>query len=161
MDWKTYFSKQEQLDQYIIDNHELHKKDLFHDKMLALLVELGELANEKRSFKFWSEKEASPNSVILEEFVDNIHFLLSLGLEKKYRFSKIDVQSSKKNLTQQFIDVFNKALFFYKEQSEAAYISLFETYLQLGEALGFSEADIFKAYDKKNEVNYERQNQGY
>lgn len=56
LDWGILFSKQEKLDQYIIENHQLHDQDLFEEKMLALLVELGELANETRCFKFWSEK---------------------------------------------------------------------------------------------------------
>lgn len=161
MNWQTLFSKQKNLDQYIIDNHKLHTKKLFDDKMLALLVELGELANETRCFKFWSDKEASADSVIVEEFVDNIHFLLSLGLEKDYRFTEINVSASTQTTTDQFIDVFNKALYFYKEQTEESFLSLFQSFLQLGQKLGFTVEDIFKAYDEKNEVNYERQDQGY
>ena len=48
---------------------------------MALLVER-ELANETRSFKFWSTKGPSANEIILEEYVDSIHFLLSLLIEK-------------------------------------------------------------------------------
>lgn len=161
MEWSSLFSKQANLDHYIMENHQLHNQDLFNEKMLALLVELGELANETRCFKFWSEKEASPDSVIIEEFVDNIHFLLSLGLEKGYQFSEIDVVTGKQTVTNLFIDVFNKALYFYQDQTEEAYLALFQVFLQLGEKLGFTVEDIFQAYDKKNEVNYERQDQGY
>ncbi len=45
---------------------------------LALTIELAELANETRCFKYWSSKGPSEREVILEEFVDSIHFLLSL-----------------------------------------------------------------------------------
>src|SRR5699024_11677065 len=125
-------------DHYIMENHQLHNQDLFNVIMLAHLVELGELANETRCFKFWSEKEASLDSVIVEEFVDNIHFLLSLGLETGYRFSEIVVLTDKQTVTNQFIDVFNKALCFYKEQTEEAFLSLFQVFLQLGKKLGFT-----------------------
>jgi len=50
------FTMQRQLDQHIEDKHELHKEDLIPRKLLALLVEIGELANETRCFKFWSVK---------------------------------------------------------------------------------------------------------
>src|SRR5699024_1123161 len=98
-----------------------------------------------------------PDSVIVEEFVDNIHFLLSLGLEKGYRFSEIEVLTDKQTVTNQFIDVFNKALCFYKEQTEEAFLSLFQVFLQLGKKLGFTVEDIFQAKDKKIEENNERQ----
>src|SRR5688500_20051556 len=57
------------------------KTDVFREKCLALLVELGELANETRCFKFRSKKPRNDDSVLLEEYVDNRHFRLSLGLE--------------------------------------------------------------------------------
>ena len=155
------FSKQKKLDQYIFDKQQLGSKDLFEERVLALLVELGELANETRCFKFWSAKVASSKEVILEEYVDNIHFLLSIGLHKGYRFTYIDCTSPETNATKQFNTVFQKALAFYAEPTETAYVVLFQAYLQLASVLGFSEADIFRAYDEKNEVNYERQDQGY
>lgn len=161
LDWGILFSKQEKLDQYIIENHQLHDQDLFEEKMLALLVELGELANETRCFKFWSEKKASERSIILEEYVDNIHFLLSLGLTKQYEFAQIEDETSHLTETEQFNDVFKKALNFYTEQTKETYITLFQSYIQLGALLGFTVTDIIKAYDEKNEVNYERQDQGY
>lgn len=163
MKWKTLFSKQQKLDQYIIENHHLENEDLFQERFLALLVELGELANETRCFKYWSEKEASPTSVILEEYVDNIHFLLSLGLEKGFQFSDVSLPELEANITAtaQFNQVFQKALTFFTKPTETAYIALFQAYLQLANILGFSVEDIFRAYDEKNEVNYERQDQGY
>lgn len=161
LDWGILFSKQEKLDQYIIENHQLHDQDLFEEKMLALLVELGELANETRCFKFWSEKKASERSVILEEYVDNIHFLLSLGLTKQYEFSQIADETSQLTETEQFNNVYKKALHFYTAQTKESYITLFQAYIQLGALLGFTVNDIIKAYDEKNEVNYERQDQGY
>lgn len=128
---------------------------------MALLVELGELANETRCFKFWSTKERAERKVILEEYVDNIHFLLSIGLEKGYHFSKIDFDTVDTQETLQFNRVFQQCLHFYEDQSKENYLQLFKAYLQLGSILGFDEKDILEAYEKKNEVNYERQEQGY
>lgn len=161
MDWQILFNKQKELDEYISNQHSLHGQNLLEEKILALLVELGELANETRCFKFWSTKPRSERSIILEEYVDNIHFLLSIGLEKGYQFSTIDVEKVNTKETLQFNRVFQKCLTFYEEQSNENYVDLFKAYLQLGHLLGFDEEAIFKAYDEKNEVNYERQVQGY
>jgi dimeric dUTPase (all-alpha-NTP-PPase superfamily) len=38
---------------------------------------------------------------------------------------------------------------------------LFRHYVYLGELLGFSHEEVFDAYVKKNEVNYNRQKEGY
>ena len=76
------FLAQKELDARIEEQHPRAEGEIRNpEKVLALLVELGELANETRCFKFWSFKPASEKKVILEEFVDGIHFLLSLGLE--------------------------------------------------------------------------------
>ena|SRR5690625_143364 len=152
---------QKDLDKYIENNHQLEGQDLIEEKVLALLVELGELANETRCFKFWSTKGKSDQETILEEYVDNIHFLLSIGLEKGFQFTQIVSANTRLNETKQFNYVFNCCLQFYRDQSERNYIQLFQAYLQLGNLLGFSEKSILEAYHKKNEVNYERQEQGY
>ncbi|HAQ08050.1 MAG TPA: dUTPase, partial [Bacillus bacterium] len=81
MNIEKLFRMQKELDRHIELQHGLVEEDLFDRKILALLVELGELANETRCFKFWSLKPSSEKQVILEEFVDGIHFILSLGIE--------------------------------------------------------------------------------
>lgn len=80
----TLFKMQKALDSHIESQHGLQNEDLFERKVLALLVEIGELANETRCFKFWSVKPSSERNVILEEFVDGVHFILSLGIECGY-----------------------------------------------------------------------------
>lgn len=161
MNWESLFTMQKQLDSYIETNHNLTNKDLFHDKYLALLVELGELANETRCFKFWSNKERSSKEIILEEYVDGIHFILSLGIEKGLRYESSTIQKTSKTETELFSIVFENSVLFKNNPIQTTYNQLFTSYLKLGLALGFEENDIRDAYLKKNEVNYERQNQGY
>lgn len=161
MNWDKLFSMQNDLDNYINRNHQLEDKNLFEEKFLALLVELGELANETRCFKFWSNKPSSERDIVLEEYVDNIHFLMSIGLEKNFAFSSVHIEESNIDKTKQFNHVFQSCLTFYHNQTEENYLQMAKSYLQLARLLGFSENDIFHAYVEKNEVNYERQNTGY
>jgi len=51
------FETQKLLDKRIVDEHNLHGHDLLPQKILALQVELAELANEWREFKFWSRDQ--------------------------------------------------------------------------------------------------------
>jgi dimeric dUTPase (all-alpha-NTP-PPase superfamily) len=161
LNWDKLFAMQFDLDEYIKKNHQLENDTFFEEKFLALLVELGELANETRCFKYWSMKKSSDREIVLEEYVDNIHFILSLGIEKQYQFSNVTVKPSNLTKTKQFNKVFLKAIQFYETQTEENYIQMVESYLQLANLLGFTENDIFAAYIEKNEVNYERQKSGY
>ncbi|GAB3803948.1 dUTP diphosphatase [Virgibacillus kimchii] len=161
MDWSALYNMQRELDNFIESNNDLHNKDVFQEKYLALLVELGELANETRCFKFWSSKPPSERNIILEEYVDGIHFLLSLGNEIGHQYKSKPHPAGEITVTKQFNHVFERCVQFYKQPGETAYEDLMESYLQLGELLGFSATDIKKAYHEKNEVNYNRQNEGY
>lgn len=163
MDWMTLFSMQETLDKHIIDNHQLQQKDLMEEKYLALLVELGELANETRCFKFWSKKPASARKKVLEEYVDGVHFILSLGIEKGYQFTPDSTLITQEQvaLTKQFNNVFQAIIAFREESTQENYHELFRQFLQLGHLLDFSNDDIYQAYIAKNEVNFDRQADGY
>lgn len=160
MNWTSLFAMQRELDARIKEEHQLTGNQ-FDERLLALLVELGELANETRSFKFWSKKGPSPQSVILEEYVDGVHFLLSLGLALGYEPDDFPTGDAYLDATDAFLDVFRKVTNFGLSKTEAMYETLVVAYLELGYTLGFTEEMITEAYWAKNEVNHERQNQGY
>ncbi|SHN06488.1 dUTP diphosphatase [Gracilibacillus kekensis] len=161
MNWQTLFEMQKDLDSYILAQHDLKNENVFDKKVLALLVEVGELANETRCFKYWSLKPASGKEVIAEEYVDGIHFILSLGLELGINEYAPKVKENEQDLTTLFHHVFQSITTLKGEQTLAAYYNVFDTYVTLGQKLGFSSEDIKNAYVDKNKVNYERQNQGY
>ncbi|RSL32207.1 dUTPase [Salibacterium salarium] len=155
------FSIQRQLDNKILEEHGLQRDEVRTDKLLALQVEIGELANETRCFKYWSRKPAADEGVILEEYVDGLHFILSLGIDGGWE--KVPAQSADKmeSLTEQFHAVYQAVAVFYTKQSRDSYLTLFQTYLKLGEMLGYNEQDIETAYMSKNNINHKRQNEGY
>lgn len=163
MNTQKLFMMQKGLDSHIESQHALENEDLFDRKILALLVELGELANETRCFKFWSLKPSSAEDVILEEFVDGIHFILSLGLECGYE----DVReisaapAGKEDASEQFLEVYGSIQRFRMSREKADYIALFQSYMRLALLLGLGEDQIEQAYVDKNEVNYQRQREGY
>lgn len=95
------YEMQKQLDARIIREKGLEGQDLLPNTVLALQVEIGELANEWRGFKHWSndrepryekrsiafrDKEDGTGEAfehvtypLLEEYVDCLHFFLSIA----------------------------------------------------------------------------------
>ncbi|MBT2638536.1 MULTISPECIES: dUTP diphosphatase [unclassified Bacillus (in: firmicutes)] len=159
----TLFKMQKALDQHIESQHKLEHEDLFDRKVLALLVEIGELANETRCFKFWSVKPPSQTEIILEEFVDGVHFILSLGIECGFESLESITQngSEETDTSKQFLSIYKSVHKFRNSRRKEDYEQLFQGYLKLAQMLGLNEDQIEQAYIKKNEVNYERQRKGY
>jgi dimeric dUTPase (all-alpha-NTP-PPase superfamily) len=164
-----------------------NEPDRFNKLILALLVELGECANEWRGFKFWSVNQVPHTSAVrvpcmmeedkeyynplLEEYVDGLHFVLELGIEiaEEIQFSvneyfkeiNDDIKSEEQkadSITQQFTTVF---YFTNTVNYDCEYSNLFASYYHLGEMLGFTDEQIEQAYLEKNEINHVRQETGY
>ncbi|TYS91916.1 dUTP diphosphatase [Rossellomorea aquimaris] len=160
MNLLPYYEIQRCLDDRIKKDHEI-PDDVLELKIIAFKVELGELANSNRFFKFWSNKSSDEREVVLEEFCDGIHFLLSIAIERGWdRFVK-EVKASRfdkqhKSLGELFNDLFQSGL-----NSCGEWARMFRYYLAIGDQLGFSEEDIQIAYVKKNEKNHARQTEGY
>lgn len=154
------FEIQRKLDLFIEETQNI-TNDVFKEKGLALLVELAELANETRCFKFWSTKGASEREVLLEEFVDSIHFMLSLGNMKGYALAEWPDVQEEVDLTVQFIETTQKITQFITDPSEENYKAIWHAYGKLAYNMQFTVADIIEAYISKNEKNYERQKSGY
>jgi len=200
MNIQKLFEMQKQLDLRIEQQHPRQPgEDRLAKKILALQVELGELANCWRGFKFWSNdqeprikdykqikckwcngsgddgtgvcpdckssgdvyKEYNP---LLEEYVDCLHFILSIGLELNIPViygteTKWDeLTSDETDITQQFLLVFENVN---ELVHSIDWINLFEEFYILGEMLGFTWDQIEEAYMKKNAENHRRQDSNY
>ncbi|PYF08996.1 dUTP diphosphatase [Ureibacillus chungkukjangi] len=160
MKFNELFVMQRELDTFI-ENTQNIKRDVFKEKGLALMIELAELANETRCFKFWSTKGPSEREVILEEFVDSIHFLLSLGNAKGLSLENWPEVKVKEDLTTWFLRTQEVILAFIQNPTRDSYQDVWQYYGVLAFNLDFSLEDIIQAYLAKNEKNYERQRNGY
>lgn len=77
--FENLLNAQYELDRYIYFKNNANTSKLVEDTFLALIVEVSELANTTRCFKHWSNKGADPKEEQLKEYVDVLHFFLSLG----------------------------------------------------------------------------------
>ena len=161
MNLQRLFQMQNALDKRIETEHNLEGIPLLHKKILSLQVELGELANETRCFKFWSTKEPSSKDIILEEYVDCLHFILSIGIEKDFQDITLEINHITCDLSEQFLTLFTTITNFVISSSMDNYLKVFQEFLSLGKNLGFSVEDIENAYLYKNNINHKRQDNGY
>lgn len=205
MNLNSLFKKQQELDKHIVKEKGLEGQELLDKKILALQVELGELANEWRGFKFWSENQkprtdychncngkgeytATVNNLsmtgdcdecrgkgrhfknpLLEEYVDCLHFILSIGNESENKIKENFIHKKKMpNILDQFMWTNKKIVEMYQDYRDedvntTAYhfTHVFSAIWGLGEMLGFTWEQIEQAYFDKNKVNHARQLNGY
>lgn len=161
MQLKELFEIQRSLNERIIQEHGLDPSTLRNKKFLALLTELGELANETRCFKYWSTKPPSPKEVILEEYVDCFHFILTIGLDNGYTAVMPEASEDGSDLTSQFINLFLAVNELVSFSSENSYQILLADFYSLGKSLGFTYNEVVEAYLEKNHINHQRQDERY
>ncbi|MDD3223187.1 MAG: dUTP diphosphatase [Clostridium sp.] len=157
MNLNKLFDLQRRLDSVIIKEHHLKDESLFSEKALALQVKLAELANKTRCFKYWSNEKSSANELIVEEYIDCLHFILSIGLDKNFNDIELSDVNTENNLTDQFLDLFIDTNDFIICSSLDTYITLFEDFLCLGENLGLSDDIIENTFLNENLVTSNRQ----
>ncbi|QCR33150.1 dUTP diphosphatase [Lysinibacillus sp. SGAir0095] len=102
---------------------------------------------------------------LLEEYVDCLHFILSIGIELdlEVEFDWDELASDEKDIAKQFLTVHVAIadLSDYPWIAGSYWRELFEEFYLLGKLLGFTWEQIEQAYYDKNKINHERQESGY
>lgn len=155
------YNQQASLDALIAKNHQISYETTFNRRLLAFMVELGELANETRCFKYWSNKGPSSKDTILDEFADALHFLLSLGIPLNANKFHYQMYGKKIPLEAQFINLYRLGADLLDNYNLDNYYLLMQELLNLGAMLSFEPREIEAAYLKKLAINYARQANNY
>lgn len=159
---KELYELQAGLDAEIAKKHEgVNYKSTHEKRLLALTVELGELANETRCFKFWSLKGPSPKEVVMDEFADGLHFLLSLGIPLNANKFEYEIKKPECDAVEQFHRVYKASLNLKDNYNLKTYEDAMQKFLDLTALIGMDPEDIISSYKKKLEVNYQRQENKY
>ena len=137
---------QKELDEEIASLHQVSYESTHARRLLALLVEFGEFANETRCFKYWSLKGPGPKERILDEYADGLHFFLSLGIP-------LGVTSFRRELTKKDVDPTIAILEVYEKAARLLrhfldYISI-EPIILLAIALKACATLVFEGYLRK------------
>ncbi|ARW37776.1 MULTISPECIES: dUTP diphosphatase [Bacillus] len=199
MNLQKMFEMQKVLDDRIIKEKGLEGQDLLPNTYVALDTELAEFANEGRWFKHWSNNQLPKKPEynwkpsedggalewkpeygyksysLLEEFVDCLHFFLSIAIKKGWEdamslpeegFVEMKKKGFEGGLTGVFLEMKWMLLNSYmsKDQStkKTSFSLAWALFLSIGTiGFGFTLEQIEAAYMDKNAVNYQRQQEGY
>lgn len=108
------------------------------------------------------QEETNP---LLEEYVDVLHFALSIGLEINTQVESVYLLDKyKHSITQQFSGLMIAVGLLAVQNEESrieSYQNVFAGIIRLGLKLGFTLEQIEEAYYSKNKINHERQQSGY
>lgn len=172
MNIKELAGLQKELDSCIVKGKNLGEPydiKFLEKRKLALLVEIGELANSTRCFKYWSNKEPEPKEVILEEAADCLHFTLSLiilddkldakilqDIDKFCFVSEKWLKTGRRSLKTE--KIFNNL---FELASKNEWVKVLTTLLGLIVVLGYTEDELEQAYLEKHKKNHKRQEEGY
>lgn len=161
INFERLFIEQRKLDDEIARNHSITYKGTRERRTLALLVELGELANSTRCFKYWSNKGPEAKERVMDEFADGLHFLISLGIDAEINVREFEQKENEKTLSELFLKMYEDVVNFINERNEVNYVEAFETYLSIALKLDMGEKEIFDSYLLKLGENYHRQDTNY
>lgn len=165
MNIEMLLQKQSQLDKVIFENAGI-KEYPIAETHLALLVEINELAQEVKCFKYWKKHKKVDRKKVLEEYADC--FALALSLENHLGQGNPIIYT----IAAETFDEFNNN----KCPNDSEKLSLkftiaihdttelkapLLTILALGTCLKISSDEMEQAYLKKNKINLERQANNY
>lgn len=147
MDIKKMLKAQKELDKANMKKSGLNEYPL-EMVQTAYRVELGELLQEWKQFKFWKiNKGEIDRDKMLEEWADCMHFALSLFIQEE-----IEEDISEYCSYLETYEIIERCFNLY---------FVLENTLALGLKLGYTLEELEQAYWKKNKINWKRIEGGY
>ena len=128
---------------------------------IALFVELGELMNELPThFKHWKATAVDNREKALVEYVDCLHFALSVTYHQNL-YNTNDMMKKWHDYEELSKEADEYAITEILENIVTSRLTKLHHLLILGNKLGFTWEEIYEAYKKKNQINYERLSSNY
>ncbi len=157
------YEMQKELDEETFKRFNLTDKDVLKTKrILGLLVEIAELANATKSFKYWSRALPGTRDEILDEYADGLHFVLSMCLDLEVSMDeKFPKTESIEDLSELFLLIFKYVIDLKENFTKTNIKELLAYYIYLGERLGFKMGDIIEGYIKTNKLIKEKNEYNY
>lgn len=152
---------QRELDRRIHEERGLDTKLTIKNRVVALTVELAEMANEMRFFKYWSNKTLNEER-ILEEAADCFHFIVSLGNEYGHTPEFTDpVKVNGPGPSELYLEMLRYITDFGGLKDFYNYAMLCKYFEQLLAYYNITKKDLYREYERKNQINHQRQDEGY
>lgn len=158
--WKDIHEINQNLDEIFFERYLNNEPKYYEKNCTELVVEIAELANETKIFKYWSMKKPNKESV-LDEYADAITMILHFFTWFKLEIKDIPMHYDTKDVLELFNILFKDSSSIYNNKDEELVKTIFSNILYLGELLGFSEPELINACYKKMDIIKERLNSDY
>ena len=155
------YEENKNLDKKFDELYDMNNIDIIRKNKLELLVELGELANETKCFKYWSNKPSDINKV-KEEYADCLIMVFSffnmydINLDEDFKITKI-----RYDIVDLIGQLYHLCSEFYYNENRDLIKQIFVNFIDLGHQLLLSDDDIIKACLDKIKINYSRFDTGF
>ena len=149
------------LDELFNRNANISNEEMIRNNILELLVELGELANETRCFKYWSVKGPSERSVILEEYIDCLNMILYFSNITGVALEEDFPEMVELDMTDTFICLYQNTCLLKEGLTKEKVKRLLVDILYLGNLLGFDIEDLEQATKHKSKIIQKRFQENY
>lgn len=178
LDLTTLLQQSIRLDRDITARQQIHWKpaDRLQNAMVALDVELAEMANTAEWFKVWKVHKGKADTgktkreTLLNEYVDAMDFFFLLAAIQQWThlvplttddLTKLAEQRST-DLNKQYLAIKHLLYDAYFNHRQVSYQHAWHVFLKLGLVeFGFTQDEIQTAFTAKNQVNEQRQADNY
>lgn len=162
IDYNDIYIKNKELDDIYINKYS-NSVDMYYEKnCLELIVELCELANESKCFKYWSVKNVNMDN-LLEEYADCI--LMVLCIYNTYNIDSLDIIdiNDEKDIVIIFNDVIRMCTLLQDKSNvnDMLLKNIFSYLIYIGKLLNLDDRMICESCYNKIEKNKERLNSNY
>ena len=160
--YNDIYNRNKKLDDIFMKKYFNIESKYYEKNCLELIVELCELANETKCFKYWTVKK--PNKeLVLEEFADSL--MMILYMFNTYNIDKIDFIDI--DMSDDILESFNYlirmcTLLMDKDNINEKFLKeIFTRLIHIGKLLDLSDKEIVDACNKKILKQEERLNNNY
>jgi len=152
--YKEVYNQNKSLDQLFINAYG-NSNEIITKNKLELLVELGELANESKCFKYWSKKSPDKN-LVLEEYADCLlmifYFMREFDIELNETFPNTD----NNNIIDQFLVLYKLTSNLLNQYTKELIKEIFVQMINLGKLLNLSDKEIIASCFNKIKIDKQR-----
>ena len=161
-EYMEYYQRNKQLDKLYEEKYGNIDFKYYEKNCLELIVEICELANESKCFKYWSIKE--PNKeLLLEEYADCLSMLLCIFNYYDIKVLKVVEIELNNDILYMFNEIIRMCTLLMNKDNvnEILLMKIFTYLLHIGKLLGITDREILDACYMKLGKNIERLNSDY
>ena len=161
-DYVEYYQRNKHLDKMYEEKYGNNDDKIYEKNCLELIVEICELANESKCFKYWTIKKTD-RKLLLEEYADSLSMVFYMfNYYNVEEFDLVDIDLSD-DIVILFNEIIRMCTLLMDEDNvnEELLMKIFTYLYHIGKLLGITDKEILDACYMKLGKNIERLNSDY